>query len=71
MNSFPNSRIPDEGKSFEIQQTDDEVVIYVRDRGSNQVCQVVSFRGQSEGKRKPKRLDGLALEGVDSGSRRW
>ena len=71
MNSFPNSRMPDQGKTFEIRQTDNEVTIYVRDRGSDQISKVVSFRGQSEGKRKTKRLDGLELEAADTRSRRW
>ncbi len=72
MNHLPNSRMAGEGKSFEILQTEDEVTIVVRDRATDEVCQIVSFRGQTESKKKRSSFGHRRLqEPALAGGRRW
>lgn len=48
MNSRSQSRLPSEGTYFEIQQSSNQVVIVTRDRATDEVCQVVTFRGGAD-----------------------
>ncbi|MGY8687171.1 MAG: hypothetical protein ACKVHP_05465 [Verrucomicrobiales bacterium] len=48
MNYLPNFRLPRERKDFEIHLTEDSVRIVSKFPGSDEIVQVVSFRGQGE-----------------------
>lgn len=55
MNYFSNSRKIPPSTTFEIHQTEDAVTIITRDRGTNRICQIVSFSGQVQAKAGPCR----------------
>ncbi len=55
MNARPASRLCGHGTYFEIQQTADQVVIVMRDRLTDAVCRVVTFRGSAESQTRAPR----------------